>query len=209
ELKGLGFHRGKADQGGAILNRGELSVQSAVFEGNLADEGGAIFTEGGRLEGHEVRFRGNEATDGGAVLVSGGLFLGSASTFDVNLALGDGGGLCVRSGDSGAHVVNSTFTRNTSMGMGGAIHSEGAKEFRLVQSTVSRNSAELTGGGIHNAGRMTTARSIVAENDAGPDGGDVFGTDLSTTLSTGHNLFGRLAGSAISAPTDIEAEEAG
>src|SRR5262249_37427751 len=46
EIRGLTLARGGALNGGAIRNRGNLTVTDCVFDSNSSDAGGAIYNEG-------------------------------------------------------------------------------------------------------------------------------------------------------------------
>jgi hypothetical protein len=161
-----------------------------IANGNTASSGGGI-DNSATLTVSNCTLSGNSTSngDGGGIEneLSGRLTVIN-STFSGNTALAIGGGV----GNLGTlTVTNSTFTRN-SAGGGGGIENDLSGTLTLTNSTLSGNSA-LVGGGIEIAsGTVTVANTILAGNTASVTGPDVFGT----VSSRGYNLVGDGSGSS-------------
>ena len=161
--------------GGAIAVRsgGSLSVTDVLFQSNIADgSGGAIYSEDGVLDVaiDACAFNGNIALGNG-----GGLCLGFASTascLNTNFVANEGG----RFGGAAAVVScqfdGCTFTANSADEIGGAVRSDGSS--RLIGCNLFSNTAQRAGG---LAG--TAVETFVDQFDAcGNTGGDWFGNIL-------------------------------
>ena len=168
--------------GGAIENRGVLTISDSTLEGNVA---------GG---------------EGGAIRNTGTLTI-SNSTFSNNSA-NSGGAIWHRTGTAGQTlgVVNSTFVGNSATAFGGAISADDATGIGPVTLThvtiTGNNSAAGVGGGVYmnNGAAFNVDRSIIAANTAatGPD----CGVGASKTLnSLNYNVFSSLAGCNVSGTT--------
>lgn len=181
QIAGLSITAGlvSSRDGGAIHNRGNLTVIASTIsanratggcstEGRCIGRGGGIFNEGSlRIDGSTVA--GNEGLNGGGV-------------FNSNPS-----GILV--------VVNSSISGNSAYsffgGQGGGVSNGGT--FNLVNSTISGNSAGDSAGGIANYGRgggiynsfvnpgtVTITNSTISGNVAVEGGGifNAFGLDL-------------------------------
>ncbi len=131
------------NQGGGILNKGNLSINTSVLRNNSA-MGGA----GGGLSNY-------------------GTLQVSQSTFDSNTAT-YGGGMANSSTTGTVTIIDSTFSNN-SAGYGGGItsgvNSSPIKTNMVIRnSTISGNQANAAGGGIYNFGDMTVTNSTITAN---------------------------------------------
>lgn len=145
-ISGLTFAHGLRNPGGAILNRGSLTVTDAVFTDNHTQaiansEGGAIHSEG-VLAVERSTFSGNTVGVnitasamgvGGAINATGPTSV-TTSTFDGNLAYS--GGAIASFG--GLTVTNSTFHGNTASSGAAAIE---AVTLTITNSTIAANIA--------------------------------------------------------------------
>jgi predicted outer membrane repeat protein len=145
--------------GGGICSVGDgaaeadLSVTGALFLGNVAGNGGGVYTQGqGTVKIVTTRVIGNLATvDGG-----GGMELKSktsvsviGSLFERNHAAGKGGGLLLDVLAGAASLVSgSKLFGNTSTGSGGGIAVIGGEAGAILKSTVTGNVSGISGGGI-------------------------------------------------------------
>lgn len=143
--------------GGAIVNEGELTVDSCIFSGNISSgaNGGAI------------------ANDQGTVTVTN-------STFLSNMAVGSGGGGAISNNGTLTLSTNTFYSNSTGNGNGGAILNDG--NANLTNNTISENySSGGNGGGLYNSGTLHITNTIIADSSAGGDchntGGGTIGTN--------------------------------
>jgi hypothetical protein len=187
-LVGLTLQGGSArSAGGAVLNRGWLSVDSCIIR-----DGGAIGGAGLlNWAGAEMAVVGSTITGNSAFLGAGGGIFNSGlltverSVFTFNAADSSGGGLY---NDGTATITNSTIAGNGGgefgFGGGGGITNGGTLTVR--SSTIVDNAASSVYGGI--AGPATLQGTILARNMS--LGRPTFGPDCSAMISEGHNLIG-------------------
>ncbi len=164
--------------GGAIWNKGTLTVSGSTFDKNqtntedhddtYGNSGGAIGSgTGSSLNIVDSTFTNNVAfNDGGAIGSFGALNI-TGSHFESNSASTDdqdknpiGGGAIAFGAETNANVssvLDTTFTKNTSGTNGGAIATRKAKDATLVSAsykidaTFTENKAEQSGGAIWNS----------------------------------------------------------
>ena len=204
---GVNFVNGAADAyGGAIENKGALTVSGGTFRGNTSGEyGGAIYNDGflsltgstftgntapGEYGGaiynaydatiSRAAFAGNSAYEGGAVYNGYNMVLAN-SVFSGNSASEYGGGLYIT--DSGIINVSATsFTGNTAVYGGGAYNYGYRTSF--VNTWFNTNRASEDGGGIDNDYYMTLTGGSLSGNSAPYGGGMYTSSDLVTTGAT-------------------------
>ncbi|MGH9017125.1 MAG: choice-of-anchor Q domain-containing protein [Acidimicrobiales bacterium] len=129
--------------GGAIENRGGLTVSDSTVTGNAAGVGAGVSNLGGTLDITDTTLSEDNATD-----VGGGVFNDSSST---------------------ATIRDSTLIFNAATA-GGAIDNEGA--MAVDDSTISGdNASNGDGGGILNYGTLAVTASTVADSSAAEGGG--------------------------------------
>ncbi|MCA9166170.1 MAG: VCBS repeat-containing protein [Planctomycetales bacterium] len=215
-LDGLTMVDGRADQGGAIVNLGDLDVVNSVFRNNVADSslgvsggvGGAI-SNLGTLHISGSQFAANRGTLGGAINSSDNLTIthttmsanqadfngGALRIFGVstisnstfdNNHAGNGGGGLINHGD--VTITNSTFAYNEAAIGGGIQVFQNLADLRNV--TLTANSAVHVGGGIAvNNATVTATNTIIAGNAAVNDR-DVWG---SLAAASTNNLLNQSA----------------
>jgi hypothetical protein len=170
--------------GGAIFNRGTMTLERLRLVGNHADGGGAVFS----IPATYITIRDsvlahNSAVEGGAIRF-----------------------------DSGGELVNSTVTDNVLKsvpkaallpdqlsGYGGGIDHRGGNDLAIVGSTIVGNHALKGGGGLNSAqgyapvserialGRVRVRDSIIALNSSERGPANCH-TAAQVIESTGHNL---------------------
>lgn len=182
---------GNAGSGGAILNRGSLTLEGVRLTGNRAGiSGGAIL---------------NERTTGVGSLVV------RASALDANVidAVECGSGAAIRSEGAGAsvQVVNSTLAGNTAgpACSGGAI-GIGAGSLELISSTLGPNSGGTSGGNLYKGSRaasVTVRNSVIIEGSAALNP-DLHGASAGFA-SLGYTLVGNRGDAAGFAASDLPA----
>jgi hypothetical protein len=153
-----------------------VTITNTTISGNSADEGGGIYTGGGKLPGNLTVIN---------------------STISGNFASSDGGGIA--SGFSGLTIVNSTISENTvgdpDYGDGGGIASGYGvvpPALTITNSTVSGNSAATCGGVCR--GTVEIQNTILNANASGNIGG--------TVTSHGYNISSDDGGGHLNGPGD-------
>ena len=166
--------------GGAVSNRGELSIRDSTFSDNSADWGGAIINWDEELNITNSTFSGNSAGSGGAINNGGDLTI-TSSTFSNNSADGAGGAV-YNAGYGELSIRDSGFSDN-SADSGGVINNGG--ELSIISSAFSDNLA-VDGGVINNRGELSISDSGFSDNSA-VDGGAI--TNWEGTLSINNSAF--------------------
>lgn len=173
--------------GGAITNKGFLTIQDSRFENNFASNAGGAIYIGGIPSTTTIRnttFANNTANGGGAIFnhermtIENSAFVGNGSG-----ALNRGnGGAINNNGGGDLKLINSTVSGNLSNFGGGIINFD---RMQIRNSTITNNRAGW-GGGIDASRGVTLENTIVANNNAATRGPDVRGA----VVSLGHNLVG-------------------
>ncbi len=183
---------------------GELAIAGA---GNLTianTSGGAVTIDGSRpgsrsrrrpsatSEAFTVTLRGlvitgGSANSGGGIRVQGGTGLVLDHTIvSGNVSSGDGGGIAVLAGSTGAvTLAASQVTSDRALGYGGAIADAGSGLLTIgSQSLISGNASQFDGGGIALSGAPLAATgAVISDNSAvaGHGGGvDERGAELAS-----------------------------
>ena len=164
---------GKADNGGAIYNFGNLDLVHVNFVNNTAKYGGAIMNYAYGLVLDDSTFTNNTAKIGGAIYNSADCFVVGNSTFANNTATSNGG--VIFNYGIGFVVGNSTFANNTAEDAG-AVYNEGDNSV-VGNSTFVNNTATSIGGAIINNGKLVVDNSAFEDNAANYYGGAIFNWD--------------------------------
>ena len=165
--------------GGAVLNRGALSVTNSSLTGNLAWYGGGIENQspGANLYLVDTTLRANQAytTYFGGQGNGGGLdnYVGTAVlsgvTLDANFAA-SGGGL---ENDTGTLTLTASTLSYNSAGYGGGLQTaHGASA--LTNVTLSGNSATVLGGGYENYHGRGTLTNVTLSGNTAPSAGGIY-----------------------------------
>lgn len=175
--------------GGAIYNRGTLSVTNSTFEMNQTNgNGGAIYSSGNAsITITNVTFKKNVAlATGGAVasLGSNGSLAIRNSYFSEN-GSGNGGGAVRVKGR--LNIENSTFYMNVTDSKGGAVSVQSGGNATIKNSTFSNNKAEY-GGAISNSGSLKVLYSTIADNEAFERAG---GINSSGSMEITHSIVAK------------------
>ncbi|MFA5688412.1 MAG: hypothetical protein WC959_04610 [Kiritimatiellales bacterium] len=160
------FFGNTARLGGAIGNRGEVTILSSTFDSNSAENnaGAILQTATGTLTLLDTIFRGNSAAiSGGAI---GNLRrVNIISNHFENNSANSGGAIHNNSLHGNAHinVTNTFFLENKSAVHGGAIFNNGI--FGLIDSRFENNTAQTNGGAIFNVRVLYTNEMILTEGE--------------------------------------------
>jgi predicted outer membrane repeat protein len=172
-LDGVSFNGGYGDDGGAISNKGYLTVNGGVFSYNSAGYGGAI-DSGGKDSSLTIKhavFTHNSAIRWGGAVATSSTTAITGTTFADNK--GHDGGALYNDADP-AVVGNTSFIGNVGE-YGGAIYNTadlalGTVTGRAGGDTFSENKA-YEGGAIYNHDSATIDDSLIMSNEAHRGGG--------------------------------------
>ncbi len=164
-IQNLILTNGHNSFGGAIYNKGTLTVENCTFIKNMASQaGGAIINWYGTLNVTNCTFTGNNGSsnlDGGAIANSGNCTVNDC-TFSDNKA-NNGGAIYNYLGN--LSVNSSTFSNNNATNNGGAIFNlDGNSIFNDCKFT--NNIANNIGGAIFNNGTSATIECAFTDNNA-------------------------------------------
>ena len=143
--------------GGAICNRGVMTINGGTISGNVSPDGGAIYNET------------SVATEYiGTLTITGGTISGNTVTTYGGGAITNKGTLVLRGG---------TISGNTCAMRGAGIWSN--KKLKMTGGTITNNTSTLNGGGIYIAGgSLEMSLNPVVSGNSGTNGANV-------SLSTG------------------------
>lgn len=211
-----------SQQGGAIHNRGDLTLTDVSVLGNFAELsgagvrnategssltltrvtfaeniadflGGGLFNGQGTVVGSLVEFLGNEAFEGGGLYSNDGTLTLTDVEWVGNRTVGAGGGaLCT---GSTPEVERGLFADNESIGMGddgGGLAVDFACSATLPSTRVVDNRAR-SGGGLWVRGTLVLEDSLVARNRAGSLGGGIRGGTSGDVFVRWSTLIGNRA----------------
>ena len=170
-LTNVTLTNGKADNGGAIYNFGNLDLVHVNFVNNTAKYGGAIMNYAYGLVLDDSTFTNNTAKIGGAIYNSADCFVVGNSTFANNTATSNGG--VIFNYGIGFVVGNSTFVNNSAADGAGAILN-GGRGFVVGNSTFANNTATSKGGAIYNYGIGFVVGNSTFANNTAEDAGAVY-----------------------------------
>ena len=185
---------GTTGWGGAIENRGALTVSQCTLTGNFAQFGGGAIDDWGPLNLNGDTFTHNTTTasmggGGGAIYSSRGVLTVIGSSFSGNS--GQQGGAIINNSGT-LNIDTSAFSRNVAGVGGGVFNVFGTGT--ITNSTFSNNvagiSAGFAGGGIANSGNATLTISgcTINGNTAGAGaipggGGGIYNQDSTLTIT--------------------------
>jgi hypothetical protein len=187
-------------RGGAIFNRGSLTLIATTIRNNAADDsGGAIFSETGAVTISRSFIVGNTTIYGGGGIAS----VGGTVTIDWSVISGNadrfgGGGIAIGPGANDLPntltIANSRVSGNTTGGRGGGIISGGT--LIVTNSTISDNVSRV-GGGISALENWVISGSTISGNTAREFGGGLENADgagLIVNSTVSHNSSARGGG---------------
>jgi len=163
--------------GGGISNRGNLTITSSVIQQNNAPSmGGGIYNLD-TMTITSCTIQQNQASGGGGILNDGELTI-TGSTIQQNQG-GNGGGI---NNFNTLTITASVIGQNTAPYGGGIAN---WNTLNIVGSIIQENSAEFLGGGLHNLqGTATITDTTFQLNNAGNGGGICNWDTLTITSST-------------------------
>jgi parallel beta-helix repeat protein len=175
-------------QGIRIADSGATVAHITVTACGFTDvEGGGIWVNRGVL--NDCMVTGNMAKSGGGVYVRDNGLLTECQILNNSSSTDDGGGVCVRSSNSGVVLSNCLIAANevdpVYRRYGGGVALKGGAPV-LVGCVISNNTASSIGGGIYigGAGSPVMRDCRIVENTGGGRGGGVVLADNCTALFT-------------------------
>lgn len=174
-----------ASYGGAIDNRGNVTLERSSLSENLAQQhGGGLFSHTGHVVVKDSTFAWNETSEngGGIYVQEGRAEITGQNLFRGNSAASGGGMMAGNNGydpERGALLIeNAVFRENYASSGGGALHSYWDATIR--NSVFDRNATDGSGGGIRNHLIMRIEGSHIADNVAQNRYGGVFNDGIMT-----------------------------
>lgn len=191
-VRDLRMTNASADLGGAINNRGRLSVYNSEIRDSVAlgssdklAAGGAIFNDRGSAYIYDSAFHGASASHGGAIASQYGTLRIDNSNFGHNSAGSYGG--AIWSYRSDLRVNDSSFVHNSSSYTGGAIYIRRSAD--IATSSFLSNSAGSGGAvTIYESGSADVDMNVFFGNTATGAGG-AFEVERGGLLVATSNLF--------------------
>lgn len=197
-----------AENGGGLLNFGDVTIEDSRIRDCAADSGGAIHMATGTLTVIGSRIDGNTAEDGGAILFSATSVVVHIidSVISGNTATQGNGGAIFNSGITS--LSNSTVSGNSAAKSGGGILTIGLQAAQVIMfsTTIANNTADSDGdgdgdgGGIHAPplGTFNARNSLFGNNRDLSPSGDVFPDCSGVLFGVGYNLIENVAGCILS-----------
>jgi len=154
--------------GGSIDNDGFMYISDSLIQNNrvLDDDGGAI-DNSDTLIITDTQIIGNYASDDCGGIYNSNTMTLTRVTIEGNEA-DNGGGLCVRHGDS-AVISESSIANNIASVNGGGIYLSNSSSLTLTNSMVYSNTAVQAGGLYNDGGTAVIANSTISGNWADQD----------------------------------------
>ncbi|MGA2677440.1 MAG: right-handed parallel beta-helix repeat-containing protein [Methanobacterium sp.] len=182
-IQNLILENGKTTDGGAIYNKGYLTVKNCTFKDNTAtSDGGVIYNTGTYIINNST-FADNTVTgtygDGGVIYSASGTGTINDCKFTYNTATNDGGTIYIAGGT--LNVNGSTFTKNTATIVGGALDNHGystEKDCAFTDNTVKSTTGD--GGAIGNYGTLTVTISNTFTGNTATYGGAIYSSNNCT-----------------------------
>ena len=150
--------------GGAILNKGHLTLNDTTLSGNsTANYGGGINNVGGALALNQSTLHRNASTlDGGGLIHHAGTLTVTQSTIAENTAR-NGGGLFIQAGTT--TITRSTFSGNAASGIaGGGIYINSGSTLNLSNSIVAANTAPNAADLFKNGSIFASGLNLIGDN---------------------------------------------
>jgi hypothetical protein len=160
--------------GGAIDNRGTLTLDGVRISGCAAGEGGAVYTNGpftaSNCEFVQNRAIAADGGHGGAILVDKGVTTISNSQIRDNRGESNGGGIGIRNtGEVG--ITDTDLLGNWALWGGGVYNSVGTS-FKMTGGLLQGNTCDKNGAGLHQSGGTSTFDNVnISGNKAAGWGG--------------------------------------
>ena len=148
-IEGLTIANGRIDDGGGVLNQGNLTIKNATIRDNVGTDDGGGIDNGGNLRVENSTFTGNSTNEEGGGVVNfqnatfvNTTFSGNRAGLNATSPTGrDGGGAIFNSGGT-VTLINCTIAGNTNVGgtqMGDGIFTEDDNSLPRIAVTTLQN----------------------------------------------------------------------
>lgn len=164
----VSFKGNTAQDGGAIYNSGDLTLQNTTFDNNTAVNGGAIYQTTSAINLNNLKFTNNKAEKGGAIYAGKDSTVNLSNNEFKNNSAQKGGVLYVENGTANinADSKNIVFANNTAE-KGSAIYLENG----TVNLNASNGKNITFNDSIAGSGVINTSGNIILNNSVTPDEG--------------------------------------
>ena len=160
--------------GGAIYNKGDLTViGSEICESN-ATLGGGVWGESGSY----IQASGTTIGSCSHAIFVGDQYDEVDNDFFGNNATQNGGGIYMEDGAS-VDLINSVLYSNDAENDGGGLYNESISGAIFINSFFSNNGANNEGGGIYNDGEIEIYHTNIGFNQSGDSGSAIYNTSSS------------------------------
>ena len=179
--------------GGAMYVSGNLTVKNSTFKNNIAkaNNKGTTYNYKGNGEVEQVDYNYDDGY-GGAISHGGENLTIENSSFEGNVAGGEGGG-AISAGSTVANITNSTFTSNSTTGSGGAINFDYGQSLNITDTDFTNNTAKQ-GGAINAEYKNSMApvptvtvtalnKDVKFSGNSADKGGDIYITEGTLNLN--------------------------
>lgn len=169
------FNNTAGDGGGIFCSDGRPTIRNCTITQNAADHGGGLCCLSSRPRIEDSVISGNTANRGGAIYDEDGRITLVRSALENNIAIGDGGGICLWFG-SKPTIQETRIANNSSGSEGGGIYDYGGGKLVISTCEISANSADGAGGGvwIDTYATATIDTCAIFGNSAGQEGGGLY-----------------------------------
>ena len=187
-LQNVTIQQGKSKYGGAIYNKGTLTLTGTTLYSNRAEWGGGLYASEGDVVLNNSTVQGNTADYGGGIFQYDGYVTLNSSFVTLNEAKINGGG--IQNAGKGKLIINNGFlASNHAKQDGGGIHSNTSQETKVNNTRVDSNSADSLGGGIYvHTGYLTMTGSTLLLNSAVNNGGGLYNAANGQSYTTNNTI---------------------
>ena len=177
------FRSNSAKYGGAIFNKGKVTLKNTKFYYNKATFGGSLYTTFKKVNIYRNSFSSNKATvNGGAFYVDTGSVNLYSSTLKSNKASANGGALYLVAG--AMKSSSCTIKSNKASSRGGALYLNNGK-MKIYSSSLKSNKASVSGGSLYlRYGNYYSKGSKYYSNKAKYNGGAILAYSGKITLKS-------------------------
>ncbi len=188
----------RAYDGGAIYfdgtvsgEGGKLTIEKSFFTDCSAEnDGGAIYTVGGRIVLTDVEMSANSAKRGGGAYICSEAELSNMSMNENTASISGGGLFCGKDSDSGKicemSIISIMALDNHSEGVGGMLTNEGILVVNGFYS--DGNSASGDGGSVYNTGSFAYTDGSMVNGESGGRGGAVYSASSGIFVMSGGEI---------------------
>lgn len=178
-MQNITLANGRGPDGGALRNRGTLTLNNVTIRNSFASDGGGGLQNNGDLTITNSTIRNNTTARSGGGILNFGMLHISDSTIAENVATFVGAG--IQNEFEGTVTIEGSTIRGNDANFGSGLYNSGA--LSIDYSTISGNSANNNGGGIYiDNGTLAVTGSTVSNNYSFGSGGGIYADAGAFTL---------------------------